>query len=374
MKNKPLFFGMPGGIKNVQEKSINDLLDNSGRNTGNFLFVRALREILGRKEDVYKVRNYFLQENREYDYIAISAANWVNPGIDLSAQVDYIESTQLPCLVVGLGGHLPFNAKPPKLRKSTQKFLEIISERSQYISVRGEHTQRLLEHYGIYNTWVTGCPSILGDGSGIKSIENKTDIKDLSKVVLQGTRHGYSETIFKPSKINDINLEIYRFAMKNNMPLLLQSEVADMYLAMERSNNREINKKNIDFLQKIYLESEDKIKFYLQNKALLYWNLDDWTTGLSKYDFLMGTRIHGVISALLSGVPAVLLTHDERTQELAKIMHIPHRDIRDMQGFNEDVILNIIRDSDFSNFNENRLKYINNFKTFFQANEVENIL
>ena len=170
MKNKPLFSGIAGGIKSTNNITIENLIGRSGLNTGNFLFVRALREILGRSDDVFKTFDSFEKRVEEYDYIAISAANWVNPDVDLSKLTTFIESTELPCLVVGLGGQVPFGSKSPKLKKGTKRFLDVVSERSNYISVRGKHTQELLNEYGIQNTWVTGCPSILGVGSGINAL------------------------------------------------------------------------------------------------------------------------------------------------------------------------------------------------------------
>lgn len=41
MRHKPLFIGIPGGIKNVEKFSLKELVELSGRNTGNFLFVAA---------------------------------------------------------------------------------------------------------------------------------------------------------------------------------------------------------------------------------------------------------------------------------------------------------------------------------------------
>ena len=374
MRNKPLFTGMPGGIDQIEGIDVKNLLGRSGLNTGNFLFVNALRKILGKPNDIYKPINYFNDNLDNYDYIAIAAANWVNPDANLAYLADFLETTKLPCVVVGLGGQVPFGGKLPKLQEGTERFLKIVSERSHSISVRGQHTQDILEQYGIHNTWVTGCPSILGDGLGIRPINNNKAISDIKKVVIQGTRHSYSESIFKKTKINDINLQIYRLALEKEMPLLLQSEVADIYITMEENCDYDLNQKNMIFLKQVYQKDESTIINFLKNNALLYWNLTDWFEDLSHYDFLIGTRIHGVMSALLSGVPAVLLTHDERTKELAEVMNIPYQDIRELESFDENVIFDIIKNTNFEKFNNGRDQYTQNFKDFFNENNIKTII
>lgn len=371
MKNKPFFTGIAGGIQNPCNIKVEDLFGQSGLNTGNFLFIKALREILGQKEKVYEsFTNAKSVTETEFDYIAISAANWINPDIDLEGLATLIEKTKLPCLVVGLGAQVEFERTAPRLTRGTERFLKLISERSRYISVRGTKTQESLEKYGIYNTWITGCPSILGNSTRARCIPERINIKDPQKIILQGTRHRYSDAIFNSDHISKFNLEIYRYAINNQRPILIQSELADMYYIMDRLNNKEINQKNSEYLMRVYQKSETEIREYLRNHGLLYWNLDDWFEGLSQHEALIGTRIHGVISAILSGIPAVLLTHDERTSELAEVMSLPHKDIRSLEEFNENTINSIISEASFNSFNLNKENYTKNFKDFFNANDI----
>ena len=80
---------------------------------------------------------------------------------------------------------------------------------------------------------------------------------------------------------------------------------------------------------------------YLRDYGLLYWNLENWFEDLSAYEMLIGTRIHGVVSAVKAGIPAVLLAHDERTLELANVMSLPYRDIREFDHIDHDTIKEI---------------------------------
>ena len=69
---------------------------------------------------------------------------------------------------------------------------------------------------------------------------------------------------------------------------------------------------------------EDRMRFFV----------DPWTwfQYLSEFDFSFGTRIHGNISSLLAGTPAVVLAHDSRTLELARYHRIPHRLISELRA------------------------------------------
>jgi hypothetical protein len=61
------------------------------------------------------------------------------------------------------------------------------------------------------------------------------------------------------------------------------------------------------------------------DKARFFVDPWPWLEHLATYDFSFGTRIHGNITALMAGTPAVVLAHDSRTLELVRYFDIPHR-------------------------------------------------
>ncbi|MGB5762637.1 MAG: hypothetical protein WBM58_08830, partial [Sedimenticolaceae bacterium] len=86
--------------------------------------------------------------------------------------------------------------------------------------------------------------------------------------------------------------------------------------------------------------------------------------------FTLGTRLHGVIASLLAGTPAVLISHDSRTEEMAAFAGIPSvrgRDLLESQSIN---IQSIIESADFEQFNTRQQQYFANFRDFFEANNV----
>lgn len=378
MLNNPFYTGIPGSIKNWETMRADQLLGMSGLNSGNFLFVSALRNLLGTPEERYTDNTAVKSiDSEKYDHIAISASNWIRHDSDFGQLAELIESTELPCLVVAIGAQADKGAKVTKLTKGTKRFLDVVSERSPYISVRGAHTQEVLDDFGIHNTWVTGCPSIIGHNTNYLDIPSKinTDNIELSKVILQGTRHGTSESIFKNDNGKDINLELFRFAFKNNMPMLFQSEVPDICKMTATPFPKDRRDEYINFLNRVYKTNNFKlIKEYFENHGLHYWDIEHWFNDLSNYQVLIGTRIHGVISALLSGVPALLLAHDSRTIELARTMNIPFADITSIDSINKETIKDLIEQIDLNPLKVRIGQYRSNFKSFFEANNVKNIL
>ena len=373
MKSKPLFTGIAGGIPSAEGVQVENLIGRSGLNTGNFLFVRALRNLLGTSDDIYRDESYYRRSVEEYDYIAISAANWVNPGVNLGGLADFIESTDLPCLVVGLGAQTSFGGKDPKLTEGTKRFLSVVSERSKTISVRGEYTQDVLNRMGIGNTRVTGCPSLLGlSGRTAPKVDmSKLEGLETSNIILQSTRHGFSDSIFNDDPAHVFNMSIYRYAFQNQHPLLLQSEKPDIYLTMRRNNNKEIYQKNIEYLKKVYESDAESIKSYMESFGLIYWDIDEWLDSISKFNMLIGTRIHGVISGLLAGVPSILLVHDERTMELAELFSLPYIDTRIYREIDHGLIETALSYINFDDFYKHWDAYVSELISFFDENQVK---
>lgn len=371
MLKTPFFTGIPGGIRNPDGRPLDRLFRSSGNNTGNFLFVSALRNMLGYNEDIFRPQTQPLRQIEECDFLAISAANWVNPNVDLSNLATFIESSSLPCVVVGLGAQVKFDEDLPELKEGTKRFLRVVSDRSDCISVRGEFTKYVLEQYGVKNTFVTGCPSLIGakpDFSPDKISCN--DLVDLDRVVLQGARHNESPAVFNEDKVSQINLQIYRFAIRHGNPLLLQSELPDMLL--KHGSLDESNKKNayVRYLERVYQRDFDEIAGYLIDNSMVFWNLESWFQRLSKYPFLIGNRIHGVVSGLLSGVPSVLLARDHRTLELARYMNLPYQDMRTIDKFDSNLLENVVASFDVGGFADGFQAYKDNFRDFFEKNDI----
>lgn len=369
---RPFFTGIPGGVRHPEEHDSDYLLRNAGLNTGNFLFVSALRMLLGDVDDIYHNYDYYKFKLDEYDYFAISAANWINPSIDLGWLADLVEGTNLPCLVVGLGVQLASDGSLSDIPSGTKRFLSIVSERSKYVSVRGAITQKILAGYSIHNTWVTGCPSLLGHL--LNRNKPDTDFKkaDFSRLLVQGTRHNLSgPEIFSNNHGAKLNLSIYRLAFREKLTLLLQSEAPDIHLKIS-ADKLEGNRRSqyVEYLNLLYNTNNKELDAFLKDNTLVFWDVDSWFDEVSKFSALISTRIHGVISGIISGVPSILLAHDKRTLELAQFHKIPYYDNASIVIDDVGDLERVAEQIDSTGFINNFRSYRDNFVHFFEANQV----
>lgn len=115
------------------------------------------------------------------------------------------------------------------------------------------------------------------------------------------------------------------------------------------------------------LPATDDLLKRIQEKGKFHTDCDQWIADLSKEDFFIGTRVHGVIAALLAGTPAVLITHDNRTREMADTMGIPSIAIDD---FNIEMLndyAGMAGNLDFETFNLKTALNHSRFRDFYLA-------
>ncbi|MDO5323840.1 MAG: polysaccharide pyruvyl transferase family protein [Clostridia bacterium] len=88
-------------------------------------------------------------------------------------------------------------------------------------------------------------------------------------------------------------------------------------------------------------------------------------------DFAFGSRIHGNLAALLAGVPALLISCDLRTRELARYHGLPFVAGEALRG-DEDV-RELYAAADFSEPGRRHPENFRRFVDFLDANGIENI-
>ena len=155
--------------------------------------------------------------------------------------------------------------------------------------------------------------------------------------------------------------------------------------------------KNIKFNDKITLNINDKILFYLPRKnqcnsnfvnnilkfkldfieqdlcnfnnikSFRPYNFDNWKKHILNYKFTIGSRIHGCILSLKCNIPSFLICIDSRTLELAQILNIPHYNNCDnkLEFKNNIDFLEFINKNyvvDINKFRENTKQLQENFK------------
>jgi polysaccharide pyruvyl transferase WcaK-like protein len=62
----------------------------------------------------------------------------------------------------------------------------------------------------------------------------------------------------------------------------------------------------------------------------VFFRVSDWIDAVREYDFVFGNRFHGNMVALQNGVPACVVCHDTRTEEMCRFLGLPYANIVDL--------------------------------------------
>ncbi|WP_404290820.1 polysaccharide pyruvyl transferase family protein [Glutamicibacter arilaitensis] len=203
--------------------------------------------------------------------------------------------------------------------------MQAIADRAHAVSVRGEFTKSVLEKFGnAKNVFVTGCPSFFSVPSAFKELhENVNSFKGKSKL-----RSAFSGTYYNRESEMSLMTDVIRSRTyliepqnKENYEFY-KSVVDNPGLAKVPGHFEYLVDGNNPIIQREELVS------YFSNRFKLFRDLKPWDEFNREFiDFTYGTRFHVNMSSLLSGKPALWLTHDSRTRELADTLCLPNLDL-----------------------------------------------
>lgn len=282
------------------------LFQLSGNNTGNLLFTEAVYSQLDRAE---RIRGQEQPEALEkyFDRICIPAANWIYPKFEFDWLADILEKSKLPVCCVGLGAQIDAD-ELGNLTAGTLRFLHVLSDQSVSIGVRGTHTANLLERLGIKNVEVLGCPSLF------QAFE--VPVVRLPEKSTQWTIGGsFTRFSLSPGRENISQRQLAKFLFQFADRIYFQSEIEEIQFLAQES---EVSRGLADF----YSQPKKSVVSTLKQKGKCFNNLGSWLDDLRECSMFYSSRIHGCVAAILAGRPAILLTHDHRTRELAESMAI----------------------------------------------------
>lgn len=355
----PLVLGINQDLPHA-EKPLEQRLSAFGDNTGNLLFAEALYQVVDNAER--GTYHYRKPQIDKADVVVVAAANWINPYSNFGPFAERLKSFGKPVVLVGIGIQAA-EGEEPKVSDGTRALLDLAAETSAMISVRGHRTAEVLKGWGYDNVMATGCPSLLLAG-GRFTTHADTPRPTAENTVLMGTRHLYRPTSASQN-------EIYRFAYRNGVDMIMQSELADMFFIEDVSRDTVTAMKSNPILAASYGDAAvDGIRKYLRRHGKVFFHARDWRAYLQGKEYVIGTRIHGTIAAILSGTRGILLNHDPRTAELAEIMGIPTARFADVLPFDFDRLAELVKTTDFDLTRRTFPAYHDRFRDFFARNGI----
>lgn len=305
-------------LENYAFRSTDELFRQTGYNTGNIIHEGGLCRI------VNSIPIKTLPTTLGTDTILVmSPANQLGEHTDNSGWAKQLRNSSRPICVVGLGAQSDIDFSIPKLKKGTLDWISAILENAPShgvpnISLRGFFTEEVLSKHGFKDIGcVTGCHSFFIN-----------PIYDLGRKVANKFKRPKRIAVaaggYWIHHMRNIERNLVRLVSETNGSYIGQSELNMLKLCRNEFDQIDPPKKDIikDYLFQNFsqLEVEDWIKVH----GKVFFNIDAWMEHLKRFDFVIGSRIHGIIIALQAGIPAMCIAIDSRTRELCEVMKIPY--------------------------------------------------
>lgn len=316
-------------------------------NTGNMLFAEAMHEQINYDEEYWL--NGEISGLPEAASAVIPTSNFIRYGSSAKYFLNFLKKTNCSVTLAGLGAQSSTTILTPKeimnhLQKEKIDCLKMFSERAVTLGVRGEFTAQCLEEIGIHNYRVIGCPSMFLYFDGKFPMLRKPTL-DKPMINITGRLLADSRTIEIGERLNA------KWVMQS------AEEMPEIAFGTSDFDSKKLLK-NFPGLK----ISPNRLKSYMKNNAVTFNSFKEWRVHLrnSGCTFSFGTRFHGNMCALLAGIPALWITHDSRTEELVKTLHLPHISCEKYESLTsiEDMLELCNYDDFYSNYQSMEKEYV----------------
>ena len=336
-----------------QSRSLLDKLKLTVNNTGNYFFEYAVKKQLADYECVLRASDIPVG----CECLILSMSNFLSPYTDLGRFTQTLEEKRVKKIVmIGAGAQANDYNESISLTDGTKRFLHFIAERSESIGVRGNYTKKIMEDYGVTNAEVIGCPSIFLHRNRDFSVKS-LNLPENPKVAFHYTPTGH----YRDS-----------LAYLNTMAL----EFGSAYIAQsELDLVKMYDDDEVQYMFSYYNDgkySPDQLKSWFLLNTKWFFDMDTWMSFMSTLDFSVGSRFHGNMAAIQSGVPALNLVFDTRTRELCEYLNLPTMQLDEI---NSDTTLeNLYERADYSLFNATYATKYNAYINFLNRNGVAHFM
>ncbi|MFJ8689913.1 polysaccharide pyruvyl transferase family protein [Micromonospora wenchangensis] len=289
-----------------------------GENNGNLVFSHAAHKLL-RTSTARITSTEFKVDlrdadriNEQYDVYVIPLANAFRRSYAhrIEVMTKLVERLRIPVVVFGVGVQTDIHGDREYLRPIddvVSRFVRAALERGPSIGVRGEITAQYLNTLGFSAVDVIGCPSMFLHGDQLR-------VEKTAPALTTDARVALTVSPYVKSMAKIIASHQARYPNLRYLPQDLKTLGTLLYGDAPQDRGKT---SAIPIHTSHPLFTQDKVRMFLDP-----WT---WMDYLAGFDFAFGTRIHGTITALVSGTPGYLFAHDSRTLELARYFDIPHR-------------------------------------------------
>lgn len=341
------------------------LLRRVGQNTGNLAFAYAIDKHLGPDLPVV---GWWDSEERILsagDHAVLPCANHLGPHSNFEALIQKFRALPIKMTAIGLGAQGTLEGGINDVGLGTIEWLREIIGKSDgcvNVSVRGDFTRSVLAGYGLADSVVVlGCPTLFLNPTPDLGASIYRRFERPKKIAVTAGHHEWTH-------LAKIEASLAAMVKSSCGGYVAQSPAQMIHLA--RGEFDLISDSDL-IACRDYISPEMSVEEFvswIRFAGNVFFDVPAWMEFYRKFDFVVGTRIHGVMLALQAGIPAMCVAHDSRTLELCQTMKIPHvRHLDVASGLSRDD-LNRLFDFDPSAFDENRKLLAHRYSNFLRSN------
>tara|TARA_R110001606_G_scaffold102807_5_gene225414 strand:+ start:11541 stop:12821 length:1281 start_codon:yes stop_codon:yes gene_type:complete len=333
--------------------------------------------------------------NNECDAIIVVAQNALFPSwFETHLPVSYLRQITIPMIFFSLGLQFRFGDEL-HLMPGDVESLKYIQDHCASMQVRGHITEALLDRYGITNTRVLGCPSLLHSGTpNIKVRSPSMDrvtftITDMGRLPdIHAWQFGVIESLIDQAKQMTIATQGGEFVLQEYLALrdgVSFYERSDFDVALENGVPRDEPRTNWTgglaeggFVRSVMSRrdlkaAEDSVRWYYRDapervRELMISDgfysplMAEYIRRARDQSLYVGTRLHGNLMALVQGTPSIFAIHDYRLKDMAEFLEVPSLTIEQNET---DISLD---ECDWTPFEAKWQTIWNGFVDFFEEN------
>lgn len=371
------------GFNPLQRYTAKDYLFNArqiiGDNSGNLIYAYGVMNALKTDEVeldfMYEVDKPELSDeevqqiNETYDAFVVPMADAFRDAYieQLIWYTKLINRLKIPVVVIGIGVRAPYEPNFEssfKFDEAARGFVSSVLDHSSMVGLRGEITGKYLSKLGfkegIHFTAI-GCPSLYTYGDCILIRKNLVKDQLRDGELLFNAHMTYAPPYL--DTITSFTLNTIRAIKRHVLVQQITNEFFDMYVGNYLLRTNVNCKTPFTNLEYITMKKENRVKFFM--------DVPSWIEFASDFSLFVGSRIHGCVAAILSGIPYVFLPFNARTRELAEYHHLTS--ISPLELNPQKSVLDYLDILDFNSLEKHHKENFNHYLDFMKVNGLDTI-
>ena len=323
-----------------------------GDNTGNDLWLMGLISTISGTNCTVEYQDRHMDPeyiNQNYDMCIKPEANMFSEKFAhyMDYHVKQYSKISIPIHVIAVGAQAKnydeLDDLAERIKPSAERFIESIDRTGGLFALRGRFTEALFKKLGYHKAYVTGCPSLFQLGP-----LNISKQQDVDRNMLLTAFNG--------------NLHLAYSLIKKNKGVYFDQSIFFDTLYGET--------KCTDYSKMLSKYGLYGTRLLMDKKVQLFLDMPDWMYYLKSngFNFSIGTRIHGNIMPILSGIPALVVPPDARVREMCDFFDIPT--ISYKKAIKGD-LYDLYNQTDYSMFNTNFQKKLDYYINFLKKIGIE---